>query len=148
MNLKDRIAAAKAEIDSAEPAVVPVYVGGELVDVSFRPIEGHLWADLTAMCPPRPGSTLDGNVGFNPDAVARVYPLSNVLVDGEPVSAGDWSDLNDVIPSPSIKLVAAALWGLNQSEPAKRIAELGKARAGAQPKKRRSPASSASRKEG
>lgn len=146
MNLKDRIAAAKAEIESAEPLTVPVYVGGELVEVSFRPVEGHVWADLVASSPPRPGSTLDGNVGYNSDAVARRYPLSLVLVDGEPVSAEDWSDLHDVIPSPSVKLIAAGLWGLNQNDPAKRIAELGKARAGAQPKKRRSPANSGSRK--
>jgi hypothetical protein len=141
MNLKERIAAAKAEIEGAEPAVAPVYVGGELVDVSFRPVEGHVWADLMASCPPRPGSTLDGNVGFNSDAVAGAYPLTHVLVDGEPVDAEVWADLLSVIPSPSVKLVAAALWGLNQNDPAQRIAELGKARAGARTKKRRSPAS-------
>ena len=146
MSLKDRIAAAKAELEGAEPATAPVLIGGELSDVTFRPVEGHVWADLTARCPPRPGAVLDGNVGFNPDAVARIYPLTHVLVDGEPVEADDWAELLKIIPSPSIKNVAAALWGLNQLEPKRRIEELGKARAGGPRKKRRSPANSGSRK--
>ncbi|MGW9587499.1 hypothetical protein [Microbacterium sp. NPDC055455] len=140
MSVKDLIAKARAELDTAAPVVVPVEVGGELVDIGFRPVLGTVWADLMAVHPPRPGAVLDGNVGFNSDAVAKDYPLDRVTVDGEPVDAETWADLMGVLTSPGIKLVAAALWGLNQNDPQRRAAELGKARAGAAKRKRRSPA--------
>lgn len=135
--------------------VVPVDVGGELTDLSFRPIAGNDWANLTASCPPRPGAKSDDVTGYNTDAVARRYPLDHVLVDGGPILDDEgkpdvvtWNDMFDVMPSPSIKLVAAALWGLNQNDPQKRIADLGKARLAASTKKRPSRASSGSRRAG
>jgi hypothetical protein len=147
MGVKERIAKARAEAEAVEPVVVPVLLGGELTDIAFGRVAGHVWSDLTAICPPRPGSTLDSNVGFNSDRVARYYPLDCVIVDGEPLLDDDgefdkatWNEIIDVLPSPSIKLIASALWSINQSEPAKRIAELGKARASAPKRKRSSPA--------
>jgi hypothetical protein len=136
MNIKERIAKARAEVEGAEPTVAPVEIGGELTDLAFRPVLGQVWADLMATHKPRPGSVLDGNVGFNSDAVAKDYPLDKITVDGEPVDAETWAEINEVLTAPGIKLVAAALWGINQNDPAKRVAELGKARASA-PKKRR-----------
>jgi hypothetical protein len=79
-------------------------------------------------------------VGYNTDAVARIYPVDRITVAAEPVDPGTWGDLLDVLPSPSLSLIAAALWGLNQYEPQQRIAELGKAKAGGSTRKRRSPA--------
>jgi hypothetical protein len=83
---------------------------------------------------------LDGNVGFNSDAVAKDYPLDKITIDGESVDADTWSEVMSVLTAPGIKLVAAVLWGINQSDPARRAAELGKARAGGSSRKRRSPA--------
>lgn len=140
MDLKALIAKARAEAASVEPTVAPVAVGGELVDVGFLPVAGVEWADLMATHPPRKGSVLDSNVGFNSDAVARDYPVSKITVGGEPVDEETWHELFSVLSSPSIKLIAAALWGMNQSDPAQRIAELGKAKAGGSTRKRRSPA--------
>jgi hypothetical protein len=147
MGVKELIAKAKAEAEAVQPAVASVLLGGELVDIAFGRVAGHVWADLTAICPPRPGSTLDGNVGFNSDRVARVYPLDCILVAGEPLIDDDgefdkatWNEIIDVLPSPSIKLIATQLWALNQNDPLKRIAELGKARTSAPKRKRSSPA--------
>lgn len=140
MSIQDLIAKARAELDSAAPVTVPVEVAGTLVDIGFRPILGAAWADLMAVHPPRPGSVLDGNVGFNSDAVAKDYPLDKVTVDGEPVDEETWAGLMEVLTAPGVKHVAAALWGLNQNDPARRAVELGKARAGAAKRKRRSPA--------
>lgn len=136
MGVKDLIAKARAAVDEAEPTVAPVEVGGELVEIGLRPVLGHVWADLTATHPPRKGSVLDGNVGFNSDAVAKDYPLDRITVDGEAVDAETWAELCDVLTAPGIKLVAAALWGINQNDPQRRVAELGKARASAGKKKR------------
>lgn len=138
MDLKARIAKAKKEIAEAEPVVVPVEIGGELTDIGFRPVSGREWVDLTATNPPRAGSVLDGNVGFNSDAVALAYPLEKITVDDAPVDAETWADLNDALTGPGVKLIAAALWGINQNDPMKRAAELGKARTSAATKKRTS----------
>lgn len=140
MSVQDLIAKARAEIETAEPVVAPVEVGGELVDIGFRPVLGYVWADLTAVNPPRQGAVLDGNVGFNSDAIAKAYPLDKITVGGEPVDAETWADLLGVLTAPGRKLVAMALWGINQFSPQKRANELGKARAGAAKKKRHSPA--------
>lgn len=140
VDVKALIAKAKAETEQSEWAVVPVMVADELVDVGFRPVAGHVWADLTAQNPPRPGATRDNNVGFNTDAVAADYPLECVTVDGEPVDRDTWTDFLAVLPSPSLKIIAASLWGMNQFDPQQRIVELGKARAGDSTKRRRSPA--------
>jgi hypothetical protein len=136
MDLKERIEAARALVENAEPTVATVEVGGELIDVGFKPVLGQVWADLMATHPPRPGAILDGNVGFNSDAVAKDYPLGKITVDGLPVDAETWAEINAVLTAPGIKLFAAALWGINQNDPARRAAELGKVRASAGKKKR------------
>jgi hypothetical protein len=145
MDLKESIAKAKAEIE-ASVAEVQIDVGGTLYDVAFRMVAGHVWADLTAQCPPRQGAKIDANVGFNSDVVARVYPLDHIAVGGEAIDAETWAELMEVVASPAIKGIALVLWRLNQIGPAERAVELGKARAGAQSKKRRSPANSGSRR--
>jgi hypothetical protein len=135
VDLKAMIAKAKSADVSGQ--TVTVAVGDELVDISFAPVPGHVWVDLVAKCPPREGAARDKNVGYNTDAVARVYPVDRITVSAEPVDPGTWGDLLDVLPSPSLSLIAAALWGLNQYEPQQRIAELGKAKAGGSTRKRR-----------
>jgi hypothetical protein len=142
-DLRALIAKAKAEIAEAEPSVVPVNLGGELVDIAFGRMTGAAWADLTASCAPRKGSVHDANIGWNTDAVARKYPLDSVLIDGQPVvndegefDAELWNEVIDALPSVSIRAIAAELYRVNQKEPLERIIELGKAQISA-PKKRR-----------
>lgn len=121
---------AKARAKAAEPVqqVIPVELGGELVDITLIKVDGPTWADLTAMSPLRPDSQLDLNIGYNVDAVAKLYPIGHVLVGGEPVEQETWLDILTVLEGPSLKLIAAALWGMNQNDPEKLVAELGKAR--------------------
>ncbi|MDR7189782.1 hypothetical protein J2Y46_002608 [Microbacterium sp. BE35] len=146
-DVKALIAKARAKAETAPPTVVPVEVGGELVDIAFGRIPGHVWADLTAMCPPRKGSTQDENVGFNADRIVRVYPLESVVVGGEPLLDDEgefdretWGALIDELTSPNLKLIAAALWAVNQKAPADLLASLGKARMSAPKRKRTSHA--------
>lgn len=147
-DLKALVAKARAEVAAAAaepPTPVPVLLGGELVDVGIRPVLGSVWDDLTATHPPRPGSTQDENVGFNVAGVVRDYPVSHLLVGGQPVKAvpddedddePTWGDIFDILPSPSRKLLEAMLWGINHNDQAARIRELGKARASAAKRKR------------
>lgn len=146
MDLKALIAKSRAEVADSEPGVATVLLGGELVDIAFGRVAGHVWADLCATCPPRPGAKTDAAVGFNYDAVARKYPLDAVLIGGEPLVDGKggfdtatWGEIIDVLPSPSISAIATVLYAINQNAPAQRIAELGKARMSAPSKKRTTP---------
>lgn len=136
MDLQELIAKARAEVGVEAPTgSAEIEVGGELVEVVFRMVAGHVWADLTATNPPRAGSRQDSNVGYNTDAAANAYPVDHITVGGDTVDRETWSSLLEVLSSPSIKSIASCLWALNQLEPGKRIAELGKARAGALKKK-------------
>ena len=138
MDLQALIAKSREQIGETAPTEkVPVELGGEAVEIVFRMVPGQVWADLTATTPPRAGSKTDSNVGYNTDAVARKYPLDHITVGGESIDGDTWASMLDVLTSPGLKLIAAALWGLNQLQPSQRIAELGKALAGA-PKKKRS----------
>jgi len=147
MDLKARIAAAREQLDSREPVVAPVDLGGELADVTLKPLEPQVWLDMVAANPPRTAST-DMNIGFNQDRICRDYPADRILVDGEPVDVETWQALFDVLASPSIRTVTAAAWSLNHNEADKRLRELGKARLAASQKKRPSRSTSASRSNG
>jgi hypothetical protein len=140
MNVKERIAAAKAEIESVEPLTVDVEFGGEVTTLGFRPIPGTDWADLTAAHPPRKGSVLDGNIGYNLNGVLAHFPASHVTVDGEPTTDEEYADIVSVLASPHIQRASEVLFHIQQLAPAQRLISLGKASAGAQRKKPRSPA--------
>jgi hypothetical protein len=135
-DLKSLIAKARAEVANSEPEIVPVEVGGELVDVAVRPVAGYVWANLTATHPPRDNSAVDATVGFDSDAVAKDYPVEYITVAGEPIDQATWRELFDVLTASGIQSVAAALWAINQVLPAKRVMELGKARTSGRRKKR------------
>lgn len=129
MGLRDLIGKARSELSGVEPVVQDVEVGGELVSFGFLPVGGAKWDELTVTHPPRKNATLDMNLGYDVSAVARAYPVDKITVDGEPVAAEDWAELFDVISSPNIKNITSVLWGINQLDPAKKLADLGKARA-------------------
>lgn len=140
MNIQERIAAAKAQLADAKPTTVDVEFGGEITVLGFTPIGGTDWADLTATCPPRKGATLDNNIGYNIDAVLRAFPVAHITVDGEPTTQTVYDDIVSVLASPHIKRASEVLFHIQQMIPAQRLIELGKASAGAQRKKPRSPA--------
>lgn len=131
MDWKARIAKAKADIENVEPVAVDVEVGGEITALTFLPVLGEKWDDLVAENPPRKGATLDQNVGYNTDAVAKSYPVEMVTVDGDTPSVDDWRDLLHVLSSPNRRNIASVLFGMNQLEPANRLRDAaGKASAG------------------
>lgn len=141
--LRAKARAARAA-GASEYKTVEVELDGEMFELKLLKASGAVWADLIANHPPRPG---DEYIGYNPDAVPRDYPAELISIDGvafvtnegEPDTEA-WQEVFDGFESPSIKYTAAALYTLNQAEPLKKILELGKARAGASTKKRRSPA--------
>lgn len=136
VDLDALIAKARAALAEGEGKTVPVEVGGELVDVTLRPVAGHVWATLIATHPPRPNAEVDATVGFDSDSVGRDYPVEKITVAGEPVDEKKWRELFEVLTGPGVHAIAAALWALNQVEPQTRVLQLGKARTSGPRKKR------------
>lgn len=130
MNLDEKIAKARAVVEDAEPTEVPVELGGEITTLTFLPAWGEQWSDVTAMHPPRPGATLDANLGYNSDAASADYPVDKITVDGESVTAEKWREICSVLTEPNRKIIASVLWGLNRVEPNERIRAAGKAKTG------------------
>lgn len=135
MNIKERIAKARADFAAAKPTELPVELGGELTQLSFLPLHPDAWVDLTAKNAARPGSTRDKNAGYNVDAVAKVYPVEKITVDGESIDAETWKQFVTELSAPNRSNLASVLWGINQLEPARRLEEAGKASAGSRKKK-------------
>jgi hypothetical protein len=152
MNVQERIAAAKAEIETAKPSEVRVELGGEITKLGFLPLDGPSWANLTAKHSPRKGSALDAELRYNLDAVVADYPPSHVRIDGGPATAAGtgengeaivvnvYAEVAEVLASPYIKLIGEVLFTMHQMAPAIRIQQLGKASAGAPKKTPRSRA--------
>lgn len=140
MNVTERIAKAKAELESAEPTTLKVEFGGEITELGFRPISGTDWADLTAAHPPRKGAVLDGNLNYNFHGVLADFPATHVTVDGEPTTVEEYAAIVSVLASPHVNRAAEVLFHIQQMAPAERLISLGKASAGAPKKKPSSPA--------
>ncbi len=130
MNLHEKIAKARALLESAEPTSLDIELGGELTPLTFLPVLGDVWADITATNPPRPGATLDANVGYNTDGASKDYPVDRITVDGAQPTVDEWREILSVVSSPNLKNIATTLWGLNQLEPGRRLVEAGKASEG------------------
>lgn len=131
------IAAQKQSLDSVEPVTQEVLLGEDLVGVRFWPVSSA-WEELTSKHPPRAGVEADLALGYNLSAVVRDYPRT-YLVIGDVVQAvvGDqWSEVYDVLSGPDKKNLGFAVWGLNEYDPAQKLAAAGKASAGARKKKR------------
>ena len=131
------IAAQKQKLDTVEPVTQDVLLGDEVVGVRFWPLSGTAWRDLCALHPNRGESQFDMALGYNLDAVLRAYPRV-YLVKGDDVTdvARDWADVCDVLSGPDLKNLAYAVWGINEYDPAQRLAAAGKASAGSKRKKR------------
>lgn len=137
MSIQDLIARARAEAETPPTESANVVVAGELVALGFAKLLGAEWSALTAVHPPRKGSQMDSNLGYDLDAVAGLYPAESVTIGGEQASGSEWTDLYGLLDAPWRDTVALKLWGLNQHGPASRILELGKASSGAGSRKKR-----------
>lgn len=130
MNLQEKIAKAREEFAATKPTELEVEVGGEIALMTFRPVWGAEWANLIAQHPPRPGAAVDDRVGYNTDGVVADYPVDAITVDGSSIDEVTWRELVSVLTSPNRTNIASVLYGLNQLEPARKLAEAGKASKG------------------
>ena len=137
MTIQDLIARARAEAETPPTESTNVVVAGELVALGFTKLLGAEWSALTAVHPPRKGSQMDSNLGYDLDTVAGLYPAESVTIGGEQASGSEWIDLYGLLDAPWRDTVALKLWGLNQHGPATRILELGKASSGVGSRKKR-----------
>ena len=58
-SLDELIAKAKAEVETPSEAPLSLWLGGEVVVFVFVAFDPRDWLDITAVHPPRKGSTLD-----------------------------------------------------------------------------------------
>lgn len=149
------VSKAREQFDQVEPVEQDLLIGGELVKARVYPVTGQEWRALVVAHPPRTEvveertvvTPADRPFGFNADALLPDYPRV-ALVDGDEeaeLSVAEWADIVSVLAEPSLEAARLAVWGVNVYEPSKAFADAGKASAGGQKRKRRSPASSASR---
>jgi len=137
IDVKALIAAQKQKLDTVEPVTQDVLLGDEVVGVRLWPMTGTGWRDLTTRHPHRGESQFDQALGYNLDGVLREYPRV-YLVKGDDVTdvSDSWGEICDVLSGPDLKNLAYAVWGLNEYDPAQRLAAAGKASAGSKRKKR------------
>lgn len=142
----DALLDAAIERRTAEPVTetVDVLVGVEVWSLRFSEMDALEWANVIALNPQRPGSNIDRQFGYNYDGAAMTAaPLSGVRVDGETVlklSESQWVKVFRAISGHDFEKLSNAVWGLNEIQPMRRLAEAKKASAVVPVKKRRSPA--------
>lgn len=137
MSIQDLIEKARAEAATPVTDSANVVVGGVMVALTFTKLLGAEWSAITAVNPPRKGSQLDSNLGYNLDAAAGAYPVDSITVDGEHPTGAEWTELYGLLDSPWRETIALKLWGLNQQGPASKILTLGKVSSGAGSRKKR-----------
>ncbi len=132
------IAKQKQALDTVEPITQEVLLGDDLVGVRFWPVSGGVWEELTSQNPPRAKNGSDAALGYNLAGVVRDYPRTYLVVGeaAEPVVGEQWAEVYDVLSGPDKKNLGFAVWGLNEYDPAQRLASAGKASAGSRKKKR------------
>lgn len=137
MDIKALVAKAKQDMDTVSSVDQDVMIGDEKVTIRLWPLSGVAYRDLCALHPNRSNSEFDQALGYNLTAVTQNYPRV-YTVDGDAVAdvAGDWADICSVLSGPDLKALEYAVWGLNEYEPATRLAAAGKASAGSRKKKR------------
>ena len=137
IDVKALIEAQKQTLDAVEPVTQEVLLGEKLIGVRFWPVPSA-WEELTSKYPPRTGVEADMALGYNLSGVVRAYPRT-YLVDGDevqPVVGDQWAEVYDVLSGPDKKNLGFAVWGLNEYDPAQRLAAAGKASAGGRKKRR------------
>lgn len=135
---------------TAEPnwADAEVVVNNRFVTLRFTQMDALEWADITDQCPPRLGSPIDRNFGFNfRAAVSLAAPLSGKKLDGDEVeelTEEQWRKLLKGLSSIGLKSIGDVIFNLNEWLPAQEIAEAKKASAVGSDSSSNSPAPSGS----
>ena len=130
--LRELIAAARKAVpdrDGFEIAVDDV-----VATIEFVQLSGLAWCNLTAVNPPRKGSSHDWTIGYDSVAVVRAYPvesvwrggeaMSTILVDGAPVTAEQWAEFADLLDVPALEDAATVLWAIHVGKPSEHRAQL------------------------
>lgn len=138
IDIQALVAAQKQKLDTVEPVTQEVLLGDDVVGVRFWPVSGGTWEEITSKNPPRAGNQSDTALGYNLAGVVRDYPRTYLVVgdDVQPVVGTQWAEVYDVLSGPDKKNLGYAVWGLNEYDPAQRMAAAGKASAGSRKKKR------------
>lgn len=146
MDLDALIAKARARVEAVEPVLVPVTVAGVTLGVRFLPVSGQEWRELTLRHAPRPGISLDANLGYNVDAVVAGFPQV-ALIDGDDVDdmmrTGEdgkpfskWPEVYAELSAADMKALAQSFWAAHEFDPVKAVEAVGKVSAGSRKKKR------------
>jgi hypothetical protein len=126
------IAEQRAEIERVKSEQVDVVAAGKIVTVVVQKLRPDEWQALVAKNAPRTAVSADANVGYNQDALPRVYPVDRIKVAGKTVTPEQWSSFFEVIEPAHKANVHTVMWGLNVFTAIKELQELGKAAAGQQ----------------
>lgn len=144
-NLDKLIAQQKARVENPEMQRCEVLLGGELVLLEVVKLPPRKWLDMAATAPPRPGSEMDAQLGFNAHVLANDYPTGyrKYVVDevAEDISDEQWAEMMRVMDPIHIDTVASAIWTVNVYVDQVEVAAARKALAAARSKKRSSRAS-------
>lgn len=137
VDVKALVAKAKADLDLVKPADQVVMISDTKVTVRVWPLSGPAWRDLCARHVARDESMSDQALGYNLTGVVMDYPKV-YSVDGDEVTdiSDVWSETCVYLSGPDLKALEYLIWGINEYDPAQKLAAAGKARAGRQPKKR------------
>ena len=139
VDVKALVAKAKADLDLVKPSDQDVLIGSAKVTVRLWPLTGAQWRDVCSRHLPREESLSDQALGYNLTGVLMDYPKV-YAVDGDEVTdiSEDWSGLcAEHLSAPDLKALEYLVWGINEYDPAQKLASAGKASAG-RPRKKRS----------
>lgn len=143
MDIEALIAKGRAELDTVSPTDQEVLLGGEVVTVRLWPLSGAEWRDLAGRHPVREGSQRDLGLGYNLDSLVPEYPKVFLVQGDDVVNVADkWASICGLLAAPDLNYLAAALWGMHEFDPQRRLDAAKKALKGKQARKRSSPANS------
>lgn len=138
-SLDDLIARAREAWSAELPSEsVGVVLAGVLVQLEIRKLPPLAWENVVAVCPPRPTSQADRNVGYDQSALPAHYPATSIIVNGEVLAQEKWAELYNLLDAPNRSNVGTVMWGMNVYAGVQELTALGKARSAATSKSRKS----------
>lgn len=126
--IQELIAKQRAKLEEVVEHTLEVEVDGDPVTIGIQKVLPPVWDDLIGASPARKGRVDDDQMGYNPKALSRAYPL--VTVDGDDVSPEEWAAFFDGLDPVHRNNIEITIWGVNINDTLRVMRELGKARAG------------------
>lgn len=116
--------------DAAEAALAAFdeKVRESLVELRFTPLDGQIWAVLTAMYPMRVDVPIDRQYGYNVDLVTEsAARRTGVRVDDDgehPISSDQWDRMYRLMVGRDVNAIREAIFELNEYDAEKHIEAL------------------------